>query len=94
LSYNDIAADFGLTLTDPSSDGTKTEELYGWIPVDITLTKKPTGGPASTATASEGPPHDVRTEIATPDELIEALKDTPLWKRMTQDMKDKVEAII
>ncbi|WP_437536884.1 DUF4157 domain-containing protein [Sorangium sp. So ce726] len=91
ISYDRIAQLFGLNVDATGGyDGTDTVKLYGWLPtslkpVDVTGKK-----PKSLGNVFENQLHNTFTPITTGAELVEALKQTPLWDRMASSLQGDV----
>ncbi|QDQ27987.1 hypothetical protein FNU76_17450 [Chitinimonas arctica] len=93
LSYNDVAKIFNLTIK-KTKKGTDTFKMFSWLPSriaanDITKPTKPT----SLGFAVENELHDAFTPIKSSAKLIEALKRTPIWGRMSDTLKDDIAGL-
>lgn len=92
LSYDGLAWLFGLHV-DGGSDGSDTIQMYGWLPTRIEA-QDTTGKKAiDLGEAVENELHDTSTPITSAAELVEALKRTPLWLRMSESLRDDVEGL-
>jgi hypothetical protein len=94
LSYNQLAALFKLNVDNAKHDGTNSIVLYNWLPTSISAVRNPTKATeVDMGEVAESQIHNTSARIATGGELIEVLKSTPIWNRMSASLQGKVEKI-
>jgi hypothetical protein len=90
LAYETVARIFRVNI-DPTEDGKDTVRLWQWLPESLKPNGKTKTSSLFNTSIYENPIHETTSTISTSDELIEALKFTPLWWRMDPSLKDDLE---